>query len=117
MEKKFICINCPMGCRLTVTVDGGDVVAVAGNACRRGVDYARQESLNPVRTVTTLMRVANRRRPFSVKTAAPIPRRLMFACVSAIYDARPEAPINCGDVVIENICGTGVSVLATQDIA
>ncbi len=116
MEKSFICINCPMGCRLSVGVEGTEVASVAGNACRRGVDYARQEALNPVRTVTALMRASNRRRPFSVKTAAPIPKRLMRECVNAIYGLQPAAPIACGSVIIEDVCGTGVSVIATQSI-
>ena len=115
MEQVITCINCPMGCRLTVAVDGETVARVEGNVCKRGVEYARQEALTPVRTVTALMRAGNRAKPFSVKTAAPIPKRLIFACVNAIYDAKPLAPLSCGDVIIPDVCETGVPVVATQD--
>lgn len=117
MIKNFICINCPLGCRLAVEIAGDKVVRVEGNICKRGVEYAEQEALNPLRIVTALMRAANRDKPFSVKTAGPIPKRLIFQCVNAIYDTTPQAPIECGDVVIDDICGTGVAVVATQDIA
>lgn len=117
MVKEFICINCPLGCRLTVTVEGDKVTGIEGNVCNRGVAYAEQEALNPLRIVTALMRASNREKPFSVKTAGPIPKRLIFQCVNEIYDTTPPAPLACGDVVINDVCGTGVAVVATQDIA
>lgn len=116
MQKEFICINCPLGCRLSVTIDGNKVVLVEGNVCNRGVAYAEQEALNPLRTVTALMRASNRDKPFSVKTVGPVPKHLIFKCINEIYDTTPQAPIVCGDVVIEDICHTGVAVAATQDI-
>ena len=45
MEKReLICIGCPMGCPLTVTLDGGAVVTVQGNTCPRGDAYAAGRS-------------------------------------------------------------------------
>ena len=58
MEKReLICIGCPMGCPLTVTLDGGAVVIVQGNTCPRGDAYARKEVTAPTRIVTTTVRV------------------------------------------------------------
>ena len=58
MEKReLICIGCPMGCPLTVTLDGGAVVTVQGNTCPRGDAYARREVTAPTRIVTTTVRV------------------------------------------------------------
>ena len=42
-ERKLTCIGCPMGCPLVVTMDGGEVVSVTGNTCKRGEIYGRKE--------------------------------------------------------------------------
>ena len=55
-ERKLICIGCPMGCPLTVEIDGGEVVSVTGNTCKRGDVYARKEVTNPTRIVTSTVR-------------------------------------------------------------
>ena len=36
-RKELICIGCPLGCNLTVEMDGGQVVSVNGNTCKRGM--------------------------------------------------------------------------------
>ncbi len=105
-----------MGCHLTVTLEEGAVQKMEGNSCGRGIAYARQEATNPTRMVTALMRAANREQPLSVKTTAPVPKNLIFCCVNEIYAARPKAPIHLGEVLIENVCGTGANVVATQDM-
>ena len=115
-EKQCICINCPMGCHLTVTLNNGEVTSVSGNTCKRGETYGRQEATAPQRVLTCLMRAANRQKPFSVKTSAPVPKELLFRCADQVYRTRPDAPIAMGDVVIHDLCGTGVDVLATQDL-
>lgn len=115
-EKQFICINCPMGCHLTVTLEAGMVTAVSGNTCKRGETYGRQEAVAPQRVLTCLMRASNRSKPFSVKTSIPVPKELLFRCIDEIYRTRPEAPVSMGDVVIYDLCGTGANVLATQDL-
>ncbi len=115
-EKQFICINCPMGCRLTVSLAEGQAVSVAGASCRRGEAYGRQEAVAPMRVLTCLMRPANREKPLSVKTSAPVPKELLFRCANQIYATHPQAPIPMGSVVIHDLCGTGADVLATQDL-
>lgn len=116
MEKELVCINCPMGCRLTVQVKGNEVISVAGNACPRGEAYARQEAVEPLRVLTCLMRINGRDRPFSVKTSAPIPKRLLFDCVHEIYAHKASLPIHVGDVIIPNVCDTGCNVVSTQEV-
>ena len=114
-EKEFICINCPMGCRLHVQMDGEEIV-VSGNACKRGEVYGKQEAVAPKRVLTCLMRASNRPRPFSVKTSAPVPKESLFRCANEIYTTRPAAPLAMGEVVIRDLCGTGADVVATQDL-
>jgi len=106
-----------MGCRLTVALENGKVTSVDGAGCGRGAAYARQECVCPTRQVTTLARVRGRREPLSVKTAQPIPKALVFACVEEIHRARVAPPVKISDVVVKNVCGTGVDVVATMDVA
>ena len=54
MEKReLICIGCPLGCPVTVSMEEGRVLSVTGNTCKRGDDYARKEVTNPTRIVTS----------------------------------------------------------------
>lgn len=57
MEHLITCINCPVGCRMQVTVENGEVTGVSGNSCNRGVTYAKQECVAPMRMVTAVVTV------------------------------------------------------------
>ena len=116
MEKELVCINCPMGCRLTVTMEDGKVQSVKGNICPKGEQYARQEAVEPLRVLTSLMRMEGRQAPLSVKTSQPVPKRLLFDCVHEIFSHRAAAPVHVGDVIIPNVCGTGADIIATQEV-
>ncbi len=116
-ERIITCINCPMGCRMTVTLDAdGAVTAVAGNTCVRGDRYARQEVTAPVRMVTAVVPVAGCVCPLSVKTREPIPKPLIPACMEALRALRLSLPVKAGDVVLPDVCGTGVDVIATRSL-
>ncbi len=110
------CIGCPMGCRLTAMLENGAVVSVDGAGCARGVAYARQECVCPTRTVTTRMRIRGRRSPLCVKTAHPIPKEKIFECLFCIHAAEAVPPVRIGDVVVCNVCGTGVDAVATMEV-
>lgn len=115
--KSFICINCPLGCPLTVTLDGEKVVSVAGNTCKRGEQYAIKEITAPARTVTSTVKVLGGARPVvAVRTKTDIPKGKIFECMQAINAAEISAPVKIGDVVIENVCGTGVDVVAAAEV-
>ncbi len=114
MERNITCIICPRGCSLTVTVDG-DNTKVVGHGCPKGEQYGIDEVLNPVRTVTSIVRVSNREDTMvSVKTADPIPKGEIFNIMKIIREKTVEAPVKIGDVIIENVFGT--NVIATKDI-
>ena len=116
-ERIITCINCPMGCRMTVTQDEtGAVVSVTGNTCKRGDTYARQEVTAPVRMVTAVVKVEGSGVPVSVKTREPIPKAEIPACMAALRSLRPQAPIRAGEVVLADVCGTGVDVIATRSV-
>ena len=104
-----------MGCRLGVTLENGAMRSVDGAGCGRGAVYARQECVCPTRMVTSRVRVSGRREPLSVKTARPVPKEKIFACLEEIHAAEAELPVRIGDVIVPNVCGTGVDVVATTN--
>ena len=113
----LICIGCPLGCPLTVEMEGSEVKAVSGNTCPRGDAYARKEMTNPTRIVTSTVRVAGGKLAMvSVKTASDIPKSKIFDCVKALKDVEVKAPVKIGDVIVENVAGTGVNIIATKNV-
>jgi len=113
--KEMTCIRCPMGCRLTVTKDG-DQYTVTGNTCKRGEEYGIQEMSCPMRVVTTSVRVVGGVRAVcSVKTAQSVPKAKIDDVLKALAVLRPEAPITIGQVICEDIAGTGVQLVATSN--
>lgn len=117
-RKELICIGCPLGCNLTVEMDGEQVVSVSGNTCKRGDDYARKELTDPRRIVTSTVPVAGGNLPVvSVKTATDIPKNKIRECLLALKGVTLTAPVQIGDVIVENVADTGVDVVATKYIS
>ena len=115
MKRELTCIVCPIGCQLTATIENGTVTEVTGNTCPRGKQYAIDECTNPVRTITTTARTSNDS-VIPVKTDRPIPKNLMFECMKEINRSVVTLPAKIGDVVIENLLGTGVDVVVTANM-
>ena len=114
--RTITCIGCPLGCRVSVQLEDGEVVSVDGAGCGRGTAYARQECVCPTRIVTSLARVQGRRAPLSVKTAQPVPKGKIFDCLERIHGVEVVPPVRIGDVIVKDVCGTGVDVVATMEI-
>lgn len=116
-KKELICIGCPKGCVLTVTMESGNVQEICGNTCPKGEDYARKEMLDPRRTVTSTVRVLNGMNPVvAVKTKEDIPKDKIFACMEALRQVRIEAPVHVGDVILEDVADTGITIVATGEV-
>lgn len=116
-ERKLTCIGCPMGCPLTVKMNGSEVVSVEGNTCKRGDDYARKEVTNPTRIVTSTVKVVGGSADMvSVKTREDIPKGKIFDCVKALKGIEVKAPVHIGDVILPNVADTGVDMVATKNV-
>ena len=112
-ERELICIGCPMGCPIVVKMEDGKVTSVTGNTCPRGDAYARKEVTDPTRIVTTTVRVADGKVPMiNVKTEHDIPKDKIFDCIAALCGVTIKAPVHIGDIVLENVAGTGVNIVA-----
>ena len=117
-RKELICIGCPLGCNLTVEMDGAQVVSVSGNTCKRGDDYARKELTDPRRIVTSTVPVTGGNLPVvSVKTVSDIPKGKIRECLIALKGVTLTAPVRIGDVIVKNVADTGVDVVATKEIS
>ncbi len=118
MEKRELtCIGCPMGCAITVELDGDEIVSVTGYTCPRGNDYARKEVTNPTRIVTSSVPVEGGDMAMvSVKTKNDIPKGKIFEVMDEIRKTKVAAPIHIGDVVIPDCAGTGVDIIATRNV-
>ena len=113
MQRKLTCIVCPLGCDLTVELEDCVVKSVCGNTCPRGKVYAENECVNPVRTITTIVR-SKSGIMIPVKTTKPIPKDKVFDAIKIINNSFPELPISSGDVIIEDVFGS--SVVATKSV-
>jgi CxxC motif-containing protein len=112
----YLCIGCPLGCRLEVEDDQeGTIVEIRGFACKRGEEYARQEHTDPRRFVTTTVTVVNGMWPrLPVKTAAPIPKESVPEVCEALRDVSVTAPVKMGDIILSHVLGT--DVIASRDM-
>ena len=116
MEKNLVCILCPMGCRLTVTGTIEDL-KVSGNTCKRGITYAHDEITNPVRTICSTVRISGGiHTVIPVKTDKPISEKYKLEVVREINNIVLKSPVKMGDVIISDLFGTGVNMVAERDM-
>lgn len=114
---QLICIGCPVGCLITVNKNEDGTYAITGNTCKKGEAYARNEMTAPVRAVTSIIRVkGGSGRVVPVKTAGEIPKGKISQCLNEIGAVTINAPVKAGDVLIPNVAGTTVSVIATGNM-
>ena len=114
MQKNLTCIICPRGCALTADING-DQVSVTGHTCPKGEEYAVNECLSPVRTVTATVRISNRCDTMvSVKTAVPVAKGDMLKVMETLRKTSVAAPVKIGEVILKNVCGADIVI--TKDV-
>ena len=118
MEKcTLTCIGCPMGCQVTVEMEAQEILSVSGYTCKRGERYARREVIAPTRVLTTTLPVEGGLCPsVAVKTAGEVPKPLLRDCVRALAGITVKAPVAIGDILLRDICGTGVDIVAAASV-
>ena len=115
MIRELTCIVCPKGCPLRVELEDGKILNVTGFTCPRGKQYAIDECTHPMRTVTSTARTESGS-VIPVKTNTTIPKEKMFDCMKEINKATAVLPVHIGDILIENILGTGANVVITANM-
>ncbi len=112
---ELICVVCPLGCNLSVVKDD-DGIQIKGG-CKKGEKYAKEEIVNPRRVVTTTLRIKNgvyRRVP--VRTSSPVPRDKIPELMKFLSSLEVEAPQRRGDIIVKNLWGEGVDLIATRTV-
>lgn len=114
----YLCIGCPLGCRLELDEDDhGGVLEVRGAGCRKGERYAVEEHTDPRRSLTTTVAVEGGRWPrLPVKSDGTVPKDLVVDACRSLATVRVTAPVRLGDVIVDDILGTGCAVIATRDL-
>ncbi len=113
--RNLTCIGCPLGCSLVVDKEKDTVVSVTGNTCPRGDAYARKEVTNPTRIVTSTVRIKGGKLALvSCKTKEDISKDKIFEVINELKSVEVNAPVRIGDVLVKNVAGTGVDIVATK---
>ena len=115
MIRELTCIVCPKGCQLKVLLEGKEIKSITGHTCKRGQVYAETEFTAPMRTLTTTAPVIGGG-VVPVKTDKTVPKELLFDCMKEVNKARVSPDAKLGDIVIENILGTGANVVTTRNV-
>ncbi len=118
--KEMICVICPNGCQLQTEIQEGErpvVIEITGNLCDKGSEWARQEIVNPMRTIASSVLIEQGDFPMvSVRTDSPIPFKNIFDVMKKIKAARVKAPVNIGDLIIEKVAGLSCNIIATRNV-
>ncbi|MDL2292870.1 DUF1667 domain-containing protein [Acholeplasma sp. OttesenSCG-928-E16] len=113
MNKKMICIVCPVGCHLEI--DENNIVT--GNNCPRGEAYAIKEVTAPTRVLTSTVRTISKKTPrLSVKTKEAVPKEKIFDIMKLLDDILIKKDLMVGDVIIKNVLNTNVDIIATKNL-
>jgi len=115
--KQLVCVNCPKGCSITVTLDNGKVVDIKGYTCDKGRNYAAQETVRPMRVLTSTVKVEGAAlRVLPVITDREIPLDLCEKAMEEIRQLDVKAPIKVNDVIVADFLGTGANLVASRSM-
>lgn len=116
-RKQLICVNCPKGCHITVDLENGKPVNVSGYTCEQGKKYAMQETIDPMRVLTSTVKLENGTlNVLPVITEHEIPLRLWKIAMKEISKVSIKAPVKQGQIIIEDFLHTGVNLLSSRTV-
>ena len=113
--REMTCLECPRGCQVSIDES---TLEVTGNSCPKGEAFARAEITNPVRVLTsTVMIDSSIDKMLPVRTLSPIPKSSMFAAMRFMKSVKVSAPVEVGDIIVDDLVDTGVPLIATKKIS
>lgn len=114
--KQYTCIVCPNSC-LIEAEETADGILVSGNQCKRGEIFAVNEYTCPMRMFTSTVRMEGGTVPrLSVISDAEIPKSELKKCQEELMRIVIHAPVKCGEIIVNDICGTGVNIVASRTL-
>ncbi len=118
MQKELVCVNCPKGCRIKVTLENQTVTDIQGYSCEKGRDYAAQETIRPMRILTTTIAIRGGTcHVLPVITDHEIPLDQMEQAMAEVRKLHIEAPIHMNDVIVHDFITPGVNLVASRSMA
>jgi CxxC motif-containing protein len=113
--REIVCIVCPNGCRIRCESVAGELQCT-GQKCKRGVEYVKAELTRPMRSLTTSVKTVFPDSPVvSVRTSGEIEKAKLREVIDSLANVTVQRRIRVGDVVVPNVCGTGVNVICTSN--
>lgn len=113
-SNNLLCIRCPKSCDLTVRIKDEEIF-VEGNECRIGEEYAIEEIKNPMRIVSSTIRIFNAIYPrLPVRTSKTVPKNKIKEIMKSIKGIVIDAPVKKNQIIIKNIANTGVDMIAER---
>jgi len=114
-KKHFVCVVCPVGCEIDVVHDGAKIMSMEGNKCEKSEEFVTQELIEPMRILTTTVRIQDSRWPVvPVRTDKAVPKRLFPRIMKQLRRVKLQAPVNMLDVVVRDVLRTGANIIATR---
>ena len=114
-KKHFVCVVCPVGCEIDVVHDGAKIMSMEGNKCEKSEEFVTQELIEPMRILTTTVRIQGSRWPVvPVRTDKAVPKRLCPRIMKELRRVKLQAPVNMLDVVVRDVLRTGANIIATR---
>ena len=117
VKKEVVCVVCPSGCIVNIEYKGNEVVQIIGNKCKKGVEFAKEEAIDPKRILTTTLGIDSinfRRIP--VRSNKPVSRDKILNITREIKRIKVKPAIKMGDVIAKNFMDTGIDIIASMDI-
>jgi len=116
-KRHFVCVVCPVGCEVDVVHDGSKIISMEGNKCEKSEEFVTQELIEPMRILTTTVRIDGSRWPvIPVRTDKAVPKRLFPSIMRQLRRIKLQAPVNMLDVVVSDILDTGANIIATRTV-
>ena len=114
-KKHFVCVVCPIGCEIDIVHDGSKIISMEGNKCERSEEFVSQELIEPMRILTTTVRIQGSRwAVIPVRTDKSVPKRLFPSMMRQLRRIKVQTPVNMLDVVVRDVLGTGANIIATR---
>jgi len=114
-KKHFVCVVCPVGCEIDVVHDGGKIISMEGNKCEKSEEFVSQELIEPMRILTTTVRIQGSKWPvIPVRTDKAVPKRLFPRIMKQLRRTKVQAPVNMLDLVVRDVLRTGANIVATR---
>jgi len=114
-KKHFVCVVCPVGCEIDVVHDGSKIISMEGNKCEKSEEFVTQELIEPMRILTTTVRIEGSKWPvIPVRTDRSVPKRLFPRIMRQLRHVKLQAPVNMLDTVVRDVLHTGTHVVATR---